>query len=468
MVVVEIRRPRRRSQAARWGLPALIFAALGLVAWAFACWRPGPLAHTRVRIGEESGHAFELPEFGVLQAYLEERAGLLAQRAVRVEIGTHEFRPTYSELGVSYMPDDLVDSATAVGRSLNPLESLRALLRSTSGIGNQVRWKPRITDAERLHRYVESVAGEVYRPAIPGTWDRDGQPIEGLASEELNVDLTIAALEDCVRRGSSIARGSTQVIRPPPGIRVSFSAFTPAQAEVTSTAILSQQETRYTPGTDRAVNVELAAAKIDRTVLLPGERFSFNGTVGKRTPKRGFRPAPEVRNGRLVDPSKEPCPACIGGGVCQVAGTIHATAFFAGLDILEQEPHSRLPSVCYLPAGLDTAVAWDPGVNELARTKDFVMRNPYPFAIILRASAVAGRLQVTLLGAMRPYRVECCYRVERDTRASGAGPGLSIARTRTVYKPEARSVELKEISYSDPETCMSDRGWRMRCDVCGT
>ena len=31
----------------------------------------------------------------------------------------------------------------------------------------------------------------------------------------------------------------------------------------------------------------------------------------------------------------------IGGGTCQVSGTLHAAAFFAGLEVVERYPHSR-------------------------------------------------------------------------------------------------------------------------------
>lgn len=446
---------------------ALLVVALPLAAWAFVLLRPGPLPHTHVRLSDAPADTFELPAQGGRARFLEERAGVLAQRTVRVETGFHAFRPTYAELGVAFVPSDVRRDAAALGRSANPVRALRGLARSVRGAGNEVRWRPRIVRPALLEAYVRKMGRLVYRPSIPGTWDGEGNPIEGIPSEELNCDLTISAIEQALPRGETVARVATQVLKPPEA-RVPYERFRRTDAESAATELLTVQQTRYVPGTDRAVNVELATQKLDRQVMLPGARLSFNAVVGKRTLARGFRPAPEVRGGRLVDPDKEPCPACVGGGVCQVAGTLHAAAFFAGLDILEQEPHSRLPAVCYLPPGLDTRVVWDPNQEDLARTKDFVIRNPYPFPVVLRASAIVGRLQIALYGAMRPYRVDCCYSVERERSGREGEAGVTITRMRTVYKPDGRPVERKQIAYSDPDTCMHDRGWTTRCEVCGS
>lgn len=86
-----------------------------------------------------------------------------------------------------------------------------------------------------------------------------------------------------------------------------FSGFTPSAGNViaSGSADLSDadQATRK--------NVELAAASIDGTVLLPGERFSFNKIVGPRTEKYGFASAP---NGRGVNVT--------GGGVARAASAV--------------------------------------------------------------------------------------------------------------------------------------------------
>ena len=50
----------------------------------------------------------------------------------------------------------------------------------------------------------------------------------------------------------------------------------------------------------RAHNIALAASRISGTVLLPGEEFSFNRVVGKRTAANGFETANIISGGEFV------------------------------------------------------------------------------------------------------------------------------------------------------------------------
>ena len=52
--------------------------------------------------------------------------------------------------------------------------------------------------------------------------------------------------------------------------------------------LLAKYSTRYSASNkDRTTNLKLAAGKIDGTVLMPGETFSYNTVVGERTIEAG-------------------------------------------------------------------------------------------------------------------------------------------------------------------------------------
>ena len=185
--------------------------------------------------------------------------------------------------------------------------------------------------------------------------------------------------------------------------------------------------------------------------------------VGPRRRNRGFAPAGELLNGELVQG--------VGGGICQVAGTLHAAAFFAGLIVEEYHAHSRLSRLAYLPPGLDAMVAWPDNVHEVAETLDMRLRNPYPFPLQIRATTAptatprTHRLRVELFGAASPFHVEFDFdELERTptrvvqradpTLARGTTQieqrgmdGLVIARHRTVYTPYGRMQETTRVSY---------------------
>ncbi len=160
----------------------------------------------------------------------------------------------------------------------------------------------------------------------------------------------------------------------------------------------------------------------------------------------------------------------IGGGVCQVAGTLHAAAFFAGLLVEEYHPHSRLNQFAYLRPGLDTMVAWPDHVKDVSSTKDMRIRNPYPFPILVRTKLVPigpgqSSLQVELYGASKPFRVDFDFheisrvpagevRRADQTLASGEQrvhqqplDGIVIIRSRTIYMPTGRVDEQTRVAY---------------------
>ncbi|THF74047.1 VanW family protein [Cohnella fermenti] len=129
---------------------------------------------------------------------------------------------------------------------------------------------------------------------------------------------------------------------------------------------------------NRATNIALAAKSINNHVVFPGERFSFNETVGRRDQSKGYVRAPIIVRGELSEG--------IGGGICQVSSTLFNAADRAGLTILERYSHSR--HVPYVLPGRDATVSWG--------GPDFAFSNPYGQPVLIRAFAGAGSLYVSI------------------------------------------------------------------------
>ena len=102
----------------------------------------------------------------------------------------------------------------------------------------------------------------------------------------------------------------------------------------------------YSSGENRKHNIYTAIDKISGLVLQPGEEFSFNKVVGRRTEENGFSVAKIISNGEYIDG--------LGGGVCQVSTTLYNAAVLAGLEIVESHSHSLKPS--YVKSGFDAMV----------------------------------------------------------------------------------------------------------------
>ncbi|WP_373232701.1 VanW family protein [Cohnella sp.] len=129
---------------------------------------------------------------------------------------------------------------------------------------------------------------------------------------------------------------------------------------------------------NRAHNITLAAKAINNAVLFPGEIFSFNQAVGKRTKEKGYLRASVIVKGELSEG--------IGGGICQVSSTLFNAVDRAGLQILQRYSHSR--SVPYVLPGRDATVSWD--------GPDFSFQNKYNQPILIRVYSGGGRMFVTI------------------------------------------------------------------------
>ncbi len=83
---------------------------------------------------------------------------------------------------------------------------------------------------------------------------------------------------------------------------------------------------------NKAQNIRLACSKIDGLVVKPGECFSFWKLVGKTSKRNGFSEGRVLVNGNLV--------AGPGGGLCNLANTLHILFMNSPMTITELHHHS--------------------------------------------------------------------------------------------------------------------------------
>ncbi len=84
---------------------------------------------------------------------------------------------------------------------------------------------------------------------------------------------------------------------------------------------------------NKAVNLSIAAPKIDKVLIHPGETFSFWELVGKTSAKKGYREGLTISAGQ-TRPG-------IGGGMCQMTNLIHWMILHSDLEIVEHHHHDR-------------------------------------------------------------------------------------------------------------------------------
>ena len=181
---------------------------------------------------------------------------------------------------------------------------------------------------------------------------------------------------------------------------------------------LSSYSTRYDPSNlNRSNNIEISAEKIDGTIIMPGETFSYNQTVGERTIAEGYKAAGAYAGGRVVQD--------VGGGICQTSSTLYNAALLANLEIVDRSNHQFLTS--YVSAGRDATVSWG--------SIDFKFKNSREYPIKIEARAKNGVCEMSIYG----IKEEKEYKVEIESNV------LSYIPYTTKYENDSSLAEGKEV-----------------------
>lgn len=145
---------------------------------------------------------------------------------------------------------------------------------------------------------------------------------------------------------------------------------------------------------NRDTNLRLACEAIDGVVVMPGDVFSYNDTLGKRTEAKGYRPGASIEGGKITE--------TIGGGICQVASCLYYCTLVADLDIVFRDCHGYATD--YMPLGMDAVINWG--------TLDLKFKNNTDYPIKITATAKNGDTTVTILGTdTKDYYVKMEYEV---------------------------------------------------------
>ena len=135
---------------------------------------------------------------------------------------------------------------------------------------------------------------------------------------------------------------------------------------------------------NRSINIALASASIDGTILMPDEEFSFNEIVGQRTAEKGYKIAHIFVDGQIKDGT--------GGGICQVSTTLYNAVLRSNLTVSER--HNHMFTVGYVPLGTDAAVSYG--------YADLIFKNTTKHPLIIDVKSSGTQLTVNIR-AMNDY-----------------------------------------------------------------
>lgn len=231
------------------------------------------------------------------------------------------------------------------------------------------------------------VDGEVLAAAVLGAdGDLVAPPQDASIRIEDGAPVVVPAVPGTTLDPEALAEAALAALPTPE--RTVTVELVPAEPEITTaeaealgvTEVISEFSTPHPPDAARTENLRIATATVNGTLLLPGETFSLNGTLGQRTAAKGYNEAGVIINGRLAEAT--------GGGVSQVATTLFNGMFFAGLEDVEHKTHSFY--ISRYPEGREATVNW-PNI-------DLKFRNNTSTGVLIEAWVGDGRVHTRFWG----------------------------------------------------------------------
>lgn len=261
---------------------------------------------------------------------------------------------------------------------------------------------------------IDTIYNEVHKDAIDASFEPETHTI---TSAENGIDFNIDDAKRLLETSDNECTIPLTVLKP----NVTNNMI----GEEAFPDLLASYSTRYTASNkNRTTNLKLAAGKIDGTVLLPNEIFSYNNVVGERTISAGYKDAAIYLNGQVVDG--------LGGGICQISTTLFNAVLFSNLEIVELYNHQFIPS--YATAGRDATVVY--GV------KDFKFKNTRNYAIKINCSVENGVASFQIWG----FKQEPEYEVSVSANVTSRTSSYIKSATYRTLKLNGEVVKTEKIS----------------------
>lgn len=265
----------------------------------------------------------------------------LQKKKISIKTPNKTYTINLSDLNPKYNIEEKVDEAISYGKDLNIFSKYKLIKKPASKEYNlQFTYDDKlITDT------IKKVSEDVNKEPVDATITRgnggfnvtEDQNGYKLDSDKLSKD--IASKINANEEGDIVIEASIKEIK----AKITADALKKIDSKLSSfsTSFATSSEGRCT-------NISLATRSINGTVLMPGDTFSFNGTVGERTKERGYKEAGVIVNQKLD--------SGLGGGICQVSSTLYNALIRANIKMTERTHHT-IP-VAYVELGSDATVDW--------------------------------------------------------------------------------------------------------------
>jgi vancomycin resistance protein YoaR len=253
--------------------------------------------------------------------------------------GPQDFTVSSNRLGVNFDVQATVNQAYAVGRQGNIAERIGERIEANSStvrIPLSVNYK-----REQLRNGLSAVVAALTFEPIEAGFEFNGSGVSvtpGRTGQRVDEEKLLDELEAGLQQGQRTYEVPLETDEP--------ELMTEEAEKLKPTTLLGKYRTDYRETSDksreRVENLEIGSGGINGTILAPGEVFSAIEVLSPL----------DYNKTKIIKEGKED--KADGGGLCQVSSTLYMAANYAGLEIVERNPHfAQLP---YIRPGLDATV----------------------------------------------------------------------------------------------------------------
>lgn len=280
----------------------------------------------------------------------------MLEKTIKVKIEEKVYEISYSEINADFDVDKTVEKAMKFGKDLSVLDKYKIKEED-----NKVNLDLEFSYEESvLDGFIEKIKSGYDKEVIEPNLKMVKSGVFEVTPEQIGKRLNDKKLkEKMISNINADVDKKTIMIDAP--IIIMEPSVRESMLKSVNTKIAEAKTSYKTSGEARSYNVALATSTMGSTLLMPGERFSFNNIVGERTVDRGYKVSKVIMNNKLVDG--------IGGGICQVSTTLYHAVMKTGLGFYERLNHS-LPS-SYSELGQDATVSWGSIDYQFTNTFDY-------------------------------------------------------------------------------------------------
>lgn len=241
-------------------------------------------------------------------------------------------------------------------------------------------------DRAEMSRQLDAIGQQIERPAVSATGAVSGNTISivpEVVGYRINLEQSLSAFEQVISSNLADWSGELRL-----AVQEDVPQIRTADLESIKNMLAEQSLPMAVSGSSGLANLQQLVSRLNGTVVLPGETFSFLKATGPYTQENGYVLQPILADEQVV-------PDQLGGAATQAATALYQTILQNRLTVIER--HAAQRPVSYTSAGLEARVDGE----EL----DLRFSNQTEKPLFIHAALQSNQVRVALFGAKQDVPV---------------------------------------------------------------